>query len=68
MSICYYCISKIQGSLTGTPHDSEKTLDFSLLANIRPEIETVPLVGVNDALQRLRAGDVKFRFVIQMNA
>jgi alcohol dehydrogenase len=58
----------IQGSLTGTPHDSEKTLDFSLLANIRPEIETVPLVGVNDALQRLRAGDVKFRFVIQMNA
>jgi alcohol dehydrogenase len=58
----------IQGSLTGTPHDSEKTLDFSLLANILPEIETVPLVGVNDALQRLRAGDVKFRFVIQMNA
>lgn len=53
---------------TVTPHDSEKTLDFSLLANIRPEIETVPLVGVNDALQRLRAGDVKFRFVIQMNA
>ena len=47
---------------------AEKTLDFSLLANIRPEIETVPLVGVNDALQRLRAGDVKFRFVIQMNA
>ncbi len=43
-------------------------LDFSLLANIRPEIETVPLVVVNDALQRLRAGDVKFRFVIQMNA
>jgi len=58
----------IQGSLTGTPHDSEKTLDFSLLANILPEIETVRLVGVNDALQRLRAGDVKFRFVIQMNA
>lgn len=58
----------VQGSLTGTPHDSEKTLDFSLLANIRPEIETVPLEGVNDALQRLIAGDVKFRFVIQMNA
>lgn len=49
----------VQGSLTGTPYDSEKTLDFSLLANIRPEIETVSLEGVNDALQRLKAGDVK---------
>ncbi|MFC2996415.1 zinc-binding dehydrogenase [Acinetobacter sichuanensis] len=57
----------VQGSLTGTPYDTEKTLDFSLFANIRPEIETVSLEGVNDALQRLKAGDVKFRFVIQMN-
>lgn len=58
----------VQGSLTGTPYDSEKTLDFSLLANIRPKIEIVTLDSVNEALERLKTGDVKFRFVIKMNA
>ena len=58
----------VQGSITGTPYDSEKTLDFSLLANIRPKIEIVTLDSVNEALERLKTGDVKFRFVIKMNA
>src|ERR1700680_1871685 len=33
----------IYGSLTGTPIDNEGTLAFSVLENIRPMIETVPL-------------------------
>ena len=33
----------IYGTLTGTPIDNEDTLAFSVLANIRPMIETVPL-------------------------
>jgi len=31
----------ISGSLTGTPIDSEDTLAFSVLENIRPMIETL---------------------------
>jgi propanol-preferring alcohol dehydrogenase len=33
----------VHGSLTGTPIDSEDTLAFSVLENIRPMIETSPL-------------------------
>src|SRR4029077_9326459 len=33
----------VYGSLTGAPIDSEDTLAFSVLENIRPMIETVPL-------------------------
>jgi alcohol dehydrogenase, propanol-preferring len=33
----------IHGSLTGTPIDSEDTLAFSVVENIRPMIETFPL-------------------------
>ena len=58
----------VQSSLTETSYDSEKSLDFSLLANIWPEIETVSLKEVNDTLKRLKAGNVRFKFVIKMNA
>ena len=56
----------VQGSLTGTPYDNEKTLGFSVLAGIRPQIETMPLEQANEAYQRLLKGDVKFRMVLTM--
>lgn len=54
----------VQGSLTGTPHDNEKTLGFSVLTGIRPQIETMPLEQANEAYQRLLQGDIKFRMVL----
>jgi D-arabinose 1-dehydrogenase-like Zn-dependent alcohol dehydrogenase len=39
----------IYGTLTGTPIDSEDTLAFSVLENIRPMIETFPLEQAADA-------------------
>lgn len=56
----------VQGSLTGTPYDNEKTLGFSVLVGIRPQIETMPLAQANEAYQRLLKGDVKFRMVLTM--
>jgi hypothetical protein len=41
----------IYGSLTGTPIDSEDTLAFSVLENIHPMIETVPLERAADGLR-----------------
>ena len=58
----------IAGSITGSPYDAEKTLDFSLLADIRPWIETMPLARAPEALARLASGQVKFRMVLTMNA
>jgi alcohol dehydrogenase len=56
----------IQGSITGTPHEKEKVLDFSVLAGVRAMIEVMPLEKANEAYQRMRSGDVKFRMVLTM--
>lgn len=54
----------VLGSITGTPYESEKALRFSVLAGVRPLIETLPLEKANEAYQRMRSGDVKFRMVL----
>src|SRR5467141_943619 len=54
----------VYGSLTGTPIDSEDTLAFSVLANIRPKIETVPLEQAADAYARMMQGKARFRIVL----
>ena len=54
----------IYGSLTGTPIDNEDTLAFSVLENIRPMIETVPLEQAADAYARMMQGKARFRMVL----
>ena len=54
----------IYGSLTGTPIDSEDALAFSVLENIRPMIETVPLEQAADAYARMMEGKARFRIVL----
>ena len=54
----------IYGSLTGTPIDGEDTLAFSILENIRPMIETVPLEQADDAYARMMQGKARFRMVL----
>lgn len=52
------------GSITGSPYENEKTLDFSVLAGVRPRIEVMPFEQANEAYQRMKSGDVKFRMVL----
>jgi D-arabinose 1-dehydrogenase-like Zn-dependent alcohol dehydrogenase len=54
----------IYGSLTGTAIDSEDTLAFSVLENIRPMIETVPLEEAADGYARMMQGKARFRMVL----
>src|SRR3981189_2473131 len=54
----------IHGSLTGTPIDGEDTLAFSVLDNIRPMVETVPLEQAADAYARMLQGKARFRMVL----
>jgi propanol-preferring alcohol dehydrogenase len=54
----------VHGSLTGTPIDAEDTLAFSVLENIRPMIETVPLEQAADAYARMMQGKARFRMVL----
>jgi propanol-preferring alcohol dehydrogenase len=54
----------IYGSLTGSPIDSEDTVAFSVLENIRPMIETVPLEQAAEAYARMLQGKARFRMVL----
>jgi D-arabinose 1-dehydrogenase-like Zn-dependent alcohol dehydrogenase len=56
----------VQGWPSGTAIDSEDTLRFSALEDIRPMIETFPLAKVNDAYARMVSGKVRFRAVLTM--
>jgi len=54
----------IHGSFIGTAMDSQDTLAFSVLENIRPMIETVPLKRAADAYARMMEGKARFRMVL----
>ncbi|HEY4091634.1 MAG TPA: alcohol dehydrogenase [Luteibacter sp.] len=58
----------IQGSITGTPYENEKTLDFSVLTGVRPKIEVMPLHRANEAYQRMKSGAAAFRMVLNVAA
>jgi len=54
----------IQGWPSGTSIDSEDTLKFSALSNVRPMIETMPLERAAEAYDRMMSGKARFRMVI----
>lgn len=47
--------------------DNEDTLAFSVLENIRPMIETLPLEQAADAYARMMQGKARFRMVLLVN-
>lgn len=57
----------VMGTITGTPIESEKALDFSALTGIRPLIETMPLAQAYEAYKRVMSGEVKFRMVLTID-
>jgi D-arabinose 1-dehydrogenase-like Zn-dependent alcohol dehydrogenase len=58
----------VMGWPSGTSIDSEETLDFSVLAKIRPLIETYPLERAAEAYERMMSGKARFRVVLTMGA
>ncbi|QFY62987.1 alcohol dehydrogenase catalytic domain-containing protein (plasmid) [Rhizobium grahamii] len=54
----------IQGWPSGTSSDSEDTLAFSALSDIRPMIETMPLERAAEAYERMMSGAARFRMVV----
>lgn len=54
----------VMGSITGTPYETERTLDFSVLAGVRPLIETMPLESANEAYRKMKSGQANFRMVL----
>jgi D-arabinose 1-dehydrogenase-like Zn-dependent alcohol dehydrogenase len=58
----------IAGHASGTSGDSEDTLDFSVLAGVRPVTETRPLEQAAEAYERMANGQARFRMVLTTGA
>jgi D-arabinose 1-dehydrogenase-like Zn-dependent alcohol dehydrogenase len=58
----------IAGHASGTSGDSEDTLAFSVLAGVRPMIETLPLERAAEAYERMMSGNARFRMVLSTGA
>ncbi|CAL5386179.1 unnamed protein product [Camellia sinensis] len=56
----------ISGSATGGTKETQEMLDFCATQKIYPEVELIPIDYINEALERMIRGDVKYRFVIDI--
>ena len=54
-----------RASLTSTPANSMKLLEFCARHRIQPLVEVLPMDQINTAIERLKRGDVRYRFVLQ---
>jgi D-arabinose 1-dehydrogenase-like Zn-dependent alcohol dehydrogenase len=61
-------LKSIAGHASGTSQDSEDTLAFSVLADVRPMIETFPLEQAGVAYERMMSGEARFRMVLTTGA
>src|SRR5271170_5905546 len=57
----------IYGSLTGSAIDTQDTLAFSVLQDVRPMIETLPLERAPEAFARMMDGKARFRMVLAID-
>jgi D-arabinose 1-dehydrogenase-like Zn-dependent alcohol dehydrogenase len=58
----------IAGHASGSSMDSQDTLAFSSLQDVRPRIETMPLERAGEAYAKMMAGDARFRMVLTTGA
>ena len=58
----------IAGSLIGGLPETQEMLDFCAEQQILPEVEVIPIDQVNEAWERMQEGDVRYRFVIDMES
>ncbi|MCA9659560.1 MAG: alcohol dehydrogenase catalytic domain-containing protein [Myxococcales bacterium] len=54
----------IHGWPSGSPIDSEDTMDFSVLTGVRPHVEVFPLEQANEAFQVMMENRARFRVVL----
>jgi propanol-preferring alcohol dehydrogenase len=57
----------IRGWTSGQAKDSEETIRFSVLTDVRPMIETYPLERVGEAFERMMKASARFRAVLHIS-
>lgn len=56
----------VTGSLIGGLPETQEVLDFCAEHGVRCDIEMLDIRNINEAYERLKRGDVRYRFVIDM--
>lgn len=59
---------RLVGSLIGGIQETQEMLDFCAKHKFGADVEVIPIQKVNEAYDRLVRGDVRYRFVIDMNS
>ena len=59
---------KLAGSLIGGIAETQEMLDFCAEHNIVSDIEMIPIQQINEAYERMLKGDVRYRFVIDLES
>lgn len=58
----------LAGSLIGGIEETQEMLDFCSKHNITADIELIPMAKINEAYERMLKGDVRYRFVIDIQS
>jgi uncharacterized zinc-type alcohol dehydrogenase-like protein len=54
----------VSGSPVGSPATIEKMFDFANRHQIQPQVEMFPMSNINDAFDRLKSGEARYRIVL----
>jgi uncharacterized zinc-type alcohol dehydrogenase-like protein len=57
---------RLAGSLIGGIRETQEMLDFCAAHEVAADVEVIPIQQINAANERMIAGDVKYRFVIDL--
>ncbi|NEU29673.1 zinc-binding dehydrogenase [bacterium LRH843] len=57
----------VKGSFTGQAKEIQEAVNFSVLTNVRPIIETFPLERANEAYDKMMAASTRFRAVLNIS-
>lgn len=58
----------ILGSMIGGIKETQEMLDFCAEKGIVSDVEIIPIQKINEAYERMLRGDVRYRFVIDLNS
>jgi uncharacterized zinc-type alcohol dehydrogenase-like protein len=57
---------KVSGSLIGSIAETQAVLEFCAKHDIAPDIQVIPIQDINEAYKKVKSGEVRFRYVIDM--
>nr|WP_237722775.1 NAD(P)-dependent alcohol dehydrogenase [Singulisphaera acidiphila] len=57
---------KIYGSQIGGIRETQEMIDYSVANDIYPRVEVIPIQKLDEAYQKVSAGEVKYRYVIDI--